>query len=57
MLVIDGAYLYLSSLTRAERLARPKLRGLPQRAEPLPPDLRVLFNRIGAPDTIRKSPR
>lgn len=56
MLAVDGAYLYLSSLTREERLDRPKLRGLPRRAPPLPDDLRDKFNRIGAPDTIRESP-
>jgi len=57
MLVIDGAYLYLRSLPRSQRIDRIKPRGLPTRAAPLPEDLRVLFNRLGAPDTIRKSPR
>lgn len=52
-LVIDGAYLYLSSLSKAERIPRYRRNGLPVRTAPLPADLRDRFNQLGAPETVR----
>lgn len=54
-LAVDGAYLYLSSLTQDERVPRYRRNGLPKRATPLPVDLCDRFNHIGAPDTVRNA--
>lgn len=54
-LVLDGAYLFLRSLPRAQRIPRYRSNGLPARTAPLSSDLKAAFDNIGSPESVRPS--